>query len=107
MLPTSDFITVKRKMRDKGLRRLAHHLKTKRWAKKRAACKEHLPRKCYICKIEAISDLHHKTYERLGRELMTDLCWLCRPCHQLVHREAAATQMSVKETTELLKWLRR
>jgi 5-methylcytosine-specific restriction endonuclease McrA len=28
---------------------------------------------------------HHKTYERLGAELLTDLTPLCRVCHDLIH----------------------
>lgn len=30
--------------------------------------------------------VHHRTYERLGEEELDDLCLLCSPCHQLVHR---------------------
>ena len=30
-------------------------------------------------------DLHHKTYERIGSELLTDLEPLCRPCHNALH----------------------
>lgn len=29
--------------------------------------------------------LHHTTYERVGRELLTDLTPLCARCHALVH----------------------
>lgn len=29
--------------------------------------------------------LHHKTYERIGEELLTDLVPLCPNCHTLVH----------------------
>jgi 5-methylcytosine-specific restriction endonuclease McrA len=30
-------------------------------------------------------DLHHRSYDRIGRERHDDLIPLCRPCHQLVH----------------------
>ena len=30
--------------------------------------------------------LHHKTYERLGREELTDLILLCASCHENVHQ---------------------
>jgi len=31
-------------------------------------------------------DLHHRTYERLGREQFGDLISLCRPCHIELHQ---------------------
>lgn len=30
-------------------------------------------------------DVHHKTYERLGNERLSDLEVLCRTCHRLEH----------------------
>jgi 5-methylcytosine-specific restriction endonuclease McrA len=30
-------------------------------------------------------ELHHRTYERLGRELITDLELLCEQCHRSKH----------------------
>lgn len=42
--------------------------------------------KCYICGEKNVNlHLHHKTYERLGKERLTDLVQLCGPCHTLVH----------------------
>jgi hypothetical protein len=32
-------------------------------------------------------EVHHRTYERLGAELMSDLVVLCHACHQLYHQE--------------------
>jgi 5-methylcytosine-specific restriction endonuclease McrA len=31
------------------------------------------------------SELHHRKYERLGRERPTDLEWLCAECHRRIH----------------------
>jgi hypothetical protein len=42
-----------------------------------------LPQRC-MCG-ESQVDLHHKTYQRLGREELTDLLPLCRRCHVMVH----------------------
>lgn len=42
------------------------------------------PKSCYICDGKA-RELHHRTYERLGRELLTDLVAICRECHEAVH----------------------
>jgi hypothetical protein len=32
-------------------------------------------------------EVHHLTYERFGRELLTDLQGLCKPCHNLADEE--------------------
>ena len=32
-----------------------------------------------------VLDLHHRTYERIGMELLSDLQVLCRECHDIVH----------------------
>ena len=43
---------------------------------------------CLICGAEwsLCDDLHHRTYERLGREADRDLIPLCRSCHSALHR---------------------
>lgn len=33
------------------------------------------------------SDVHHITYERFGRERLSDLVTLCRDCHNIKHRQ--------------------
>lgn len=40
--------------------------------------------RCRLCARgapEVAIDVHHNTYARLGRELLRDLCTLCRDCH--------------------------
>lgn len=41
--------------------------------------------KCERCQEEAHLHVHHKTYERIGRELDSDLELLCRKCHRIAH----------------------
>lgn len=38
-----------------------------------------------------IANVHHKNYERMGRELMSDLAILCRRCHDLEKEIAAVS----------------
>lgn len=40
---------------------------------------------CHRCCKSNGLELHHRTYERLGAELDSDLCWLCEMCHILQH----------------------
>lgn len=44
---------------------------------------------CYLCLSPKFLDLHHVTYERLGAELMTDLVYLCRDCHGMIHKDGS------------------
>ena len=64
------------------------YLRTPEWRRARAAA---LERAGYSCSMDVTHteqlDVHHRTYERLGAELATDLTVLCRPCHQLHHAE--------------------
>ena len=46
--------------------------------------------KCQTCRAAVLLDLHHKTYERLGRELDEDLELLCRKCHDKADETRAA-----------------
>jgi 5-methylcytosine-specific restriction endonuclease McrA len=44
--------------------------------------------RCQVCNADrwlARLDVHHRTYERLGREEPGDLTVLCRDCHRLFH----------------------
>jgi hypothetical protein len=45
-----------------------------------------LPQACVVCGDPRV-DLHHKTYERRGREELTDLEPRCRKHHEEVHAE--------------------
>lgn len=41
--------------------------------------------RCELCFSPNSLQVHHKTYERRGAELLTDLIVLCRPCHARHH----------------------
>lgn len=41
---------------------------------------------CELCRQCHGDDLHHKTYARLGRELPDDLAFICRACHEALHK---------------------
>jgi restriction endonuclease Mrr len=72
------------------LRAMPYHLylKTPEWRRTRAAA---LLRAGNSCSLDVTHtdglEVHHRTYERLGAELVTDLAVLCHSCHQLHHNE--------------------
>jgi hypothetical protein len=43
-------------------------------------------RKCQICGKSFNLNIHHITYERLGKELLSDLVVLCQSCHYKAHK---------------------
>ena len=50
---------------------------------------------CRACGATTV-DLHHKTYERLGCELLSDLQALCRDCHATAHGKTSPLQMGTQ-----------
>lgn len=61
------------------------YLRSKHWLSKRKAFLARYGRKCMECASSDHIQVHHVTYERLGRERDVDLRVLCRDCHKRVH----------------------
>lgn len=66
-----------------------NYLETPEWQQKKRKALEYADFRCQICN-SSNSDLHvhHRTYERRGNELDSDLTVLCNPCHDMFHRES-------------------
>jgi hypothetical protein len=71
------------------------YLQSASWKRKRRAALEAAQYRCQRCGRSghdgpAVAlDVHHLTYERLGRELPSDLKAVCRPCHEVEDAERA------------------
>jgi hypothetical protein len=66
----------------------AEYLRTEHWQDVRRrfwASKLH-DGKCYACGTTGKLNVHHKSYKRIGREKLNDLCLLCDNCHSETHR---------------------
>ena len=69
-----------------GFKSYAAYLRSNHWEQvKRRYRESDRPQRC-PCGARA-ADLHHLTYERIGREELTDLIALCRDCHRKTHRK--------------------
>lgn len=64
----------------------ATYIRSEEWAAKANAAKKRAGYRCQVCNRsskEVVLDAHHRTYERLGNELPSDITVLCRDCHEL------------------------
>lgn len=64
---------------------LEEYLKTREWKVKRNRALIQAGNRCQVCASTYRLEVHHRTYERLGDELLSDLVVLCRSCHQHYH----------------------
>ena len=55
------------------------------WRSRASAYKLRVGYRCEHCKAMARLQIHHKNYDRLGRELDEDLIALCEACHKKTH----------------------
>lgn len=62
----------------------ADYLSTRHWRETRIRALRRAGFRCERCDRKALQ-VHHLTYERLGRESPLDLEVLCKPCHALHH----------------------
>lgn len=61
------------------------YLQTGHWRKMRAAALEASDGRCALDTTHPAEHVHHRTYERLGRERLDDLIVLCASCHSTFH----------------------
>lgn len=64
----------------------ADYLKSPEWAQKRQRALRFAGFRCQLCNSPERLNVHHRTYERLGQELMGDLITLCNDCHSIFHQ---------------------
>lgn len=72
----------------KNIERVSYYeyMSSKRWRVKRRQALDHYGCTCGRCGSDELLQVHHKTYKRLGHELMSDLEILCRDCHMAEHQ---------------------
>jgi 5-methylcytosine-specific restriction endonuclease McrA len=62
----------------------SEYIKSDAWIKKRSWVLVFWDHRCALCYREA-NHVHHRTYDRLGDEKITDLILLCEDCHNKYH----------------------
>lgn len=61
------------------------YLYTYHWQRLRKLKLSEVDYRCQVCYNNQHLQVHHRTYERLGNEKLTDLTVLCDECHKLFH----------------------
>ena len=61
------------------------YLKSEHWKSLRLVKLEEANNRCQLCNSVNHLNVHHRTYERRGREHLSDLTVLCQPCHGKHH----------------------
>ncbi len=62
------------------------YLDSPEWAAKRDEALRLADFRCQVCYSSTRLDVHHRTYDRFGNELQSDLVVLCRVCHDIFHK---------------------
>jgi 5-methylcytosine-specific restriction endonuclease McrA len=62
------------------------YLESPEWRTRADAAKARFGNRCALCNSDDRLEAHHRTYERVGEELVEDLVPLCVDCHGAYHR---------------------
>jgi 5-methylcytosine-specific restriction endonuclease McrA len=77
-MPSAEYTEAQREYREV-------YLRSDHWQEVRKAALERAGRRCQVCNGDKQLDVHHRTYERKGREEPSDVTVLCRKCHETFH----------------------
>ena len=61
------------------------YIRSPQWAARRDAVLRQVDWVCRDCKTHKATNAHHRTYQRVGRESLSDLEALCSVCHDERH----------------------
>jgi hypothetical protein len=67
------------------------YLQTPEWRERADATKARFAGHCALCNAADGLEAHHRTYDRVGRELPEDLTALCSDCHRAYHQWRTGT----------------
>lgn len=73
----------------------AQYLQSPEWQRRRATVFRFASGRCQICySDQGEKHVHHRTYERLGCERISDTILLCADCHKLFHEHGRLHKVS-------------
>lgn len=80
------------------------YMQTEHWKLLRDFALRRTGHSCEECGTHRRLAVHHKTYERLGRESPRDLKVLCKECHRDAHRHGRMREQSFIDQKEIPKF---
>lgn len=75
------------------------YLKSDAWKRTRKHKIEEARGKCQLCESPDRIQVHHRTYDRIGDEGLSDLIVLCHRCHKRFHDVLPTPQFTTSEIT--------
>lgn len=70
------------------------YIESAEWKAFRQRYFKKMPKTCLACEGQSRITLHHITYDRFGREKLTDVVPLCFDCHEKLHRHHTKSNRS-------------
>lgn len=64
------------------------YLKTNHWRDISELARKRFDGRCALCNSSKSTQVHHRTYENLGSEELSDLTLLCDECHEMFHKNS-------------------
>jgi len=81
-------------------KKYSEYLNSLDWKNKRQKALDHYGNSCVLCDSNAV-DVHHRTYDRIYNEDVSDLIVLCRDCHATHHKKLSKqVPKGFKESTQ-------
>lgn len=75
------------------------YLQSPEWQAKRVLALDRAGGRCQLCNRATRLHVHHRTYERLGNEDLSDLTVLCADCHEHFHGKDGSKPRRVARST--------
>lgn len=91
----------KQRARYGGYLSYQEYLKSDIWKNKRTEIFILYDYKCYVCGDNKELHCHHKSYDRVGKELNEDLVPLCKLCHDFLHWLCNRDEADIIETEKV------
>lgn len=66
------------------------YIQSDKWYARTESIRRRKGGRCECCCMRRGSEVHHRTYERLGNERDEDLLHVCKPCHRRIHKKGNA-----------------
>ena len=72
-------------------------MKSLAWSEKQTAVLERDGHRCRLCNSDTKPEVHHRTYDNVGKESLSDLTTLCHICHKQYHDNPVPSKSTINE----------